>query len=114
MTSATNAIAHFGGQRSNVVMTTSSPPKMKNRSEIYAADLYVVLQREFRRRQSADCDACYVQLPFRVDRRDPESPNWEVVIPPSCVHGCREAIEDLIAEFGLLYDLRLDDGQGRA
>ena len=87
---------------------------MKKRSEIYAADLYVLLQREFQRRQSADCDACYVQLPFRVDRRDPESPNWEVVIPPSCIRGCKEIIEDLIAEFGMFYDLRADDDLRRA
>ena len=87
---------------------------MKNRSGIYAADLYVLLQRELRRRQSPDCSVCYMQLPFRVDRRDTEAPNWEVVIPPACPHGCRELIEDLLVEFGTLYDLRPDDRQQRA
>lgn len=114
MTLAINAVAHFGGQRSNRVMTPDSLEKMKNRSEIYAADLYVLLQRELRRRQSPDCDACYVQLPFRVDRHDAELPNWEVVLPASCPHGCRQVIEDLVAEFGMLYDLRPDDGLRRA
>jgi hypothetical protein len=83
---------------------------MKTRSEIYAADLYVLLQREMRRRQSPECDACYVQLPFRVDRLDADSPNWEVILPPDCPKGCRQIIEDLFAEFGALYDLRSDDG----
>ncbi len=95
-------------------MTLSSTPKMKSRSEIYAADLYVLLQREMRRRQSPDCDVCYVQLPFRVDRHDEESPNWEVVLPPTCPKGCRQVVEDLVAEFGTLYDLRPDDGLRRA
>ncbi len=95
--------------------TTFIELKMNNRSDIFAADLYVLLQREFRRRQSPDCGACYMQLPFRVDRHDRSSPNWEVVLPPyACPKGCRQAIEDLITEFGLLYDLRPEDGQGRA
>jgi hypothetical protein len=92
-------------------MTTESLLKMNNRSEIFAADLYVLLQRELRRRQSPDCTDCYMQLPFRVDRLEPTAPNWEVVLPPSCQKNCRSVIEDLIAEFGLLYDLRLE---GRA
>jgi hypothetical protein len=87
---------------------------MSNRSEIYAADLYVLLQRELRRRQSPECGVCYMQLPFRVDRRDAEAPNWEVVMPPSCTHGCKEVFEDLVGEFWVLYDLRPDDGQSRA
>jgi len=87
-------------------MTLESLWKMKNRSEIFAADLYVLLQRELRRRQSPECDACYMQLPFRVDRHDADSPNWEVVLPPSCPYGCKTVIEDLLAEFGQLYDLR--------
>jgi hypothetical protein len=86
-----------------------------HRSEIFAADLYVLLQREFRRRQSPDCTACYMQLPFRVDRVDPASPNWEVVIPPdACPKGCKEIIEDLVNEFAVLYDLRPEDEQRRA
>jgi hypothetical protein len=84
--------------------------KMKTRSGIYAADLYVMLQREFRRRQSPDCVTCFVQLPFRVDRRDEEAPNWEVVTPPDCPHNCRLLIEELVAEMGERYDVKADDG----
>jgi hypothetical protein len=91
-------------------MSPDSQQKMNNRtrSEIFAADLYVLLQRELRRRQAPECSACYMQLPFRVDRQDAEAPNWEVVVPPSCPHGCRAVIEELVAEFGQLYDLRLE------
>jgi hypothetical protein len=83
--------------------------KMKTRTEIYAADLYVLLQRELRRRQSPECDACYVQLPFRVDRVDAMATNWEVVMPPPCGKGCAAVIDDLVSEFQQLYDLKPDD-----
>ena len=78
---------------------------MKNRTEIYAADLYVLLSREFQRRKPNDCAACYVQLPYRVDRIDPTAPNWEVLIPPDCPHGCRVVMEDLVQQYGTVYDL---------
>lgn len=83
---------------------------MKDKTEIHAADLYVLMQREFRRRQAPECTACYVQLPYRVDRTDRNAPNWEVSFPPTCSHGCQAIIEDLVSEFGALYDLRVDDG----
>jgi hypothetical protein len=84
--------------------------KMKNRTELPAADLYVLLQRELRRRQPAQCGTCFMQLPFPVDRRDAEAPNWEVVTPPLCENGCAAVIDELVYEFGLLYDLKPDDG----
>ncbi len=82
---------------------------MKNRTQIDAADLYVLLQREFRRRQPA-CDACFVQLPFRVDRHDEASPNWELLMPPQCDKGCAVLLEELVLDFGARYDLRTDAG----
>ena len=79
---------------------------MKTRTEIDAADLYVLLQREFRRRQPGDCNTCFVQLPFRVDRHEAQSPNWEVVTPPQCPKNCASLLEELVVEYGLLYDLK--------
>ena len=79
---------------------------MNTRTKIDAADLYVLLQREFRRRQPADCNACFVQLPFRVDRRGDDAPNWEIVMPPPCAKGCAALLEELVLDFGLRYDLR--------
>lgn len=80
---------------------------MKNKTQIAAADLYVLLQRELRRRQ-AGCTSCFMQLPFRVDRDEPDAPNWEVVTPPPCDSGCAGLIEELVSEFGRLYDLKAD------
>lgn len=81
---------------------------MTKRAEVYAADLYVLLQREFRRRQSPECRLCYVQLPYRIDRQDPDSANWEITLPKSCPHGCQVLMDELAAEFAVLYDLKVD------
>ncbi len=80
--------------------------KMKNRTQIDAADLYVLLQREFRRRQPRECEHCFVQLPFRVDRQDESAANWELIMPRPCARGCAPVLEELTLEFGLLYDLK--------
>ena len=78
---------------------------MKNRTPIAAADLYVMLQREFRRRQIPDCSSCYVQLPFRVDKSDAYAANWEVIIPSSCAFNCREVMDEVIEDFSRRYEL---------
>jgi hypothetical protein len=85
---------------------------MNNRTEIYPADLYVLLEREFKRRKGAECTACYIQLPYRVDRLDPAAPNWELVLPAACPHGCRMVIEDLMQEYGARYELAEDRRHG--
>jgi len=86
-------------------MTYFLERSMTNRTPIAAADLYVMLQREFRRRQIPDCPACYVQLPFRVDRPDGNTANWEVIVPASCTYNCREVMSEVIEDFSRRYDL---------
>ena len=78
---------------------------MTNRTAIAAADLYVLLQREFRRRQVPDCTACFVQLPFRVDRRATSDANWEVFIPAECGFNCRDVMDEVVQDFSRRYDL---------
>jgi hypothetical protein len=84
---------------------------MTTRTEIYPADLYVLLEREFKRRRPADCPACYIQFPFRVDRHDPAAPNWELILPADCPNGCGTVIEELVQQYSAMYDLG-DDRRG--
>jgi hypothetical protein len=86
---------------------------MEKRTAITAADLYVLLTREFKRRQSGKCNACFIQLPYRVDRRESSAGNWELLMPPDCGGECRGIIEDLVAEFSLLYDVKTEGYSGR-
>jgi len=77
---------------------------MSMRKPITASELYVQLDREFRQRRPRECASCYLMLPFRVDSGEGGA-NWEVIIPPSCPHGCANVIEELVAEYGQYYDL---------
>jgi len=52
-----------------------------------------------------ECETCYVQLPFLVDRPAPEAANWEIVVPRECTHRCHEILEEVIEEFSGQYDL---------
>jgi hypothetical protein len=87
---------------------------MTKRTAITPGELYVLLDREFQRRKPASCDRCYVQLPFRVDKADEGAPNWEVVVPPRCEHGCSELIEELVADFQSRYELTPSAGPARS
>ena len=78
---------------------------MKNRTRIQAADLYVLLQREFRRRQVRECDNCYVQLPFLIDRPAPDAANWEIIVPRECALRCHEILLTVAEQLCEQYDL---------
>ena len=77
---------------------------MSTKKPITASELYVRLDQEFRQRRPRECASCYLLLPFRVDTADGGA-NWEVIIPPSCAHGCANVIEELVTEFGQYYEL---------
>ena len=68
-------------------------------------ELYVLLDREFRRRRPRECGTCYVQLPYRVDANRETDGNWEVLLPPGCGNGCGDAMDEIIAELRTRYEL---------
>ena len=74
------------------------------RKAISAGELYVILDREFRLKQSSHCGACYILLPYRVDQHD-GSANWEIIMPPDCAFGCANIVEELVDEYAKVYDL---------
>ena len=57
----------------------------------------MLLDREFRKRAAADCDACFVSLPFRVGAARLRSPDWDVVPIGDCPQGCRMVLDDLVS-----------------
>ena len=52
-----------------------------------------------------ECDSCYVQLPFRIDRNGSDEANWELIIPGECSRGCREILDEIVEEYSRSYDL---------
>jgi hypothetical protein len=76
------------------------------RTSTTSADLFVLIDREFRRRKPRECSGCYVPLPYRVDGDGNGSANWELVIPTTCAWGCEQLLDEIVSEFQELYDLR--------
>lgn len=84
---------------------------MNKRTGVTVADLFVLLDREFRRRKPRECPDCLVQLPYRVDAKGTAA-NWEVVTPLGCARGCEAVFDELVTEFQALYDLKPGDHRG--
>ena len=76
---------------------------MKQATPVSAADLFVVLERAFRR-QARECDDCVFTLPYRVARERRGDANW-AVIPFSCSETCRLILEDLVEKHQATYCL---------
>ena len=69
-----------------------------------AEDLFVLLERAFRRR-TRGCDACKFTLPFRTDARA-SGDAWSIVPSADCSSTCQLILEDLVAEHQQAYRLR--------
>ena len=67
------------------------------------ADLFVLLERTFRRR-ARDCRGCGFSLPFRVDVPE-KGTNWSVIPAHTCSPKCQAVFEELLTEFQRAYRL---------
>jgi hypothetical protein len=75
------------------------------RKSLPAAQLYAVLDREFRALRPARCRLCRVPLPFPQDAPDEVSANWVIGNWTECSHGCHIVIAELLATLWTRYDL---------
>jgi hypothetical protein len=75
------------------------------RAVVPAAQLYAILDREFRALRPAVCTQCRVPLPFRHAAPDEVSANWLIGTPTECEHGCHLIIAELLATLWTRYDL---------
>ena len=67
-----------------------------------ASDLFVLLERAFRRR-SRECRGCGFSLPFRMPAQ--RGPNWSVIPSQTCSPECKLILDDLVNEFQSSYRL---------
>lgn len=81
---------------------------MKKREPVAAADLFVLIDREFRRRKRRDCAACFAPFPYRVERGG-GAPNWEISLPAGCGNGCDLVLEELAGELRTRYEIKSDE-----
>ncbi|HUP98686.1 MAG TPA: hypothetical protein VM073_12120 [Usitatibacter sp.] len=84
-------------------------PGVAMQETVAAEDLFVVLERAFRRRTRA-CDACVFTVPYRVWSSDPRAPNWAIVPSADCSETCRSILEELVVQHQQAYRLSPDLG----
>ena len=73
-------------------------------TSLAASDLWVLLERAYRRR-ARDCAACAFSLPYRTDAADPAQANWSIIPSSGCCGLCRHILEDVVAEYQGSYRL---------
>ena len=76
-----------------------------SRTTISAAQLYEILDREFRKLRPRACTACRVPLPYWRQAPDDVSANWNIAQPVQCPHGCHLVIAELLTRVWTRYDI---------
>jgi hypothetical protein len=75
------------------------------RTTVSAAQLYTLLDAEFRRLRPATCHTCRMPMPYGRTPPDDVSANWHIGTPPECPHRCHVVIAELLARMWTLYDM---------
>lgn len=76
-----------------------------SRTTISSAQLYAILDREFKKLRPMACGGCRVPLPYWRLPPDDVSANWHIGTPEECPHGCHVVIAELLARLWTRYDL---------
>ena len=79
---------------------------MELRNPLKSGDLYVMLERAFRR-ESRNCVHCSFTLPHALATAG--GGDWSVIPSPSCSEACRMILEDLVVRYRKMY--RLAEGE---
>ena len=75
------------------------------RQALPVAQLYAILDREFRSKRPAACTTCSVPLPYWRKPPDDVSANWFIGTPRECEHGCDAVIAEVLAELWTRYNV---------
>jgi hypothetical protein len=75
------------------------------RTTIPSAQLYAILDREFKKLRPPECQKCMVPLPYWRQPPDDVSANWNIGTPAVCPHGCHVVIAELLTKLWTRYDI---------
>ena len=81
------------------------------RQTLSTAQLYAILDREFRARKATDCGTCKVPLPFFRKPADDVSANWYIGTPSECPHHCQVIIAEVLANLWSQYNIEPAESQ---
>src|SRR5438067_1352368 len=89
--------------------TTTPPgrtrPSRMAKTTISSAQLYAILDREFKGLRPKKCQKCRVPLPYWRQPPDDVSANWSIGTPTNCEHGCHLVIAELLTRLWSRYDI---------
>ena len=77
---------------------------MANRTQLNSSDLYVVLEKAFRRR-SRECGGCTFSMPFYPHYRDDPHHDWAITLTNNCSPRCLVILEDIVNKYRREYAL---------
>jgi hypothetical protein len=76
-----------------------------SRTTISAAQLYAILDREFKKLRPMRCTTCHMPLPYWRQPPDDVSANWHIGTPTECPQGCHVVIAELLTKLWTRYDI---------
>jgi hypothetical protein len=71
---------------------------MANRTELNASDLFVVLERAFRRR-ARDCAGCTFTMPFSQRTPHGGREDWSIALTNACSPRCHAILEEIVNRY---------------
>jgi len=76
------------------------------RTTVTAAELYTILDAEFKKLRRPGRCRCRVPIPYWRTPPDDVSANWHIGAPPECPNGCHLVIAELLARMWTQYDMQ--------
>ena len=81
------------------------------RTTIPAAQLYTILDHEFRALKPKACARCRAPIPYFRNPPDEVSANWNIGTPPECPERCHLVIAELLAKLWTRFDIEPERAQ---
>jgi hypothetical protein len=77
---------------------------MSTRTQLTASDLYVVLEKAFRKR-ARDCSGCTFTIPYAQSIQRKPDDDWMVLLTQNCSPRCRGILEEVVTRARREYEL---------
>jgi hypothetical protein len=77
---------------------------MASRTQLTSSDLFVVLERAFRRR-APECDGCTFSVPYSQHYRGDLAQDWTITLTNNCSPRCLAILEELLSKYRREYAL---------
>ena len=85
--------------------TRNPEQAVATRTTISPAQLYAILDTEWKKLRPKTCTTCRIPLPYWRTPPDDVSANWAIGTPTNCPEGCHMVIAELLTRLWTKYDI---------